>query len=41
MRITTMKMKTGFAIALLGISTTSFAGSVEIGRELHQENCIS
>jgi len=36
-----MKIKTGLAIALIGISSTTFAGSVEIGRELHQENCIS
>lgn len=36
-----MKTKTGLAIALIGFSSTSFAGSVETGRELHQENCIS
>jgi len=36
-----MKTKTGFAIALMSFSSISFAGSVEIGRELHQENCIS
>ncbi|MGD8785256.1 MAG: cytochrome c [Thioalkalispiraceae bacterium] len=36
-----MSFKSGLIILLAGISSASFAGDVEKGRELHQENCIS
>jgi len=36
-----MKIKSGLVILLLGTTSVAWAGNVDSGRELHQENCIS
>ena len=36
-----MKLKLGFIISAIIISTNSVAGDIKRGQELHDENCIS